>query len=217
MRVISLILAGLLLVALRATGAPLPALEEGDLIFALTAGEDDDPIVEATARGHRLSTNHVGIVHHGEAGSIVVIEATPRHGVTATPVDSFLVREPRIAVARLVDTCGVHDMVNRALTYVGRPYDTLFMLDEQEIYCSELVWLSYVRPGGQRIFELIPMSFHGADGITLPYWRELYAAHHIRVPEGALGTNPAQLASSPALRIIFTGTASPSSEVISTP
>lgn len=177
-------------------------LAEGDLLFVLT-NDPDDPVACATSRGQDLSTNHVGIVHYCDDG-VTVVEAIPASGVTVTPLDTFLTRaQNRVAVARLIDSCGVAAMVERALTYKGRPYDELFMLDEQEVYCSELVWLSYVRPDGSHVFDLAPMSFHDANGNLLPYWQEHYASRGLRVPSGALGTNPSLLSASPRLKIIY--------------
>ncbi len=201
-RVVASVLAAVVVFALQAA-APLPCtVDEGDLLFVLTE-DPGDPVAGATAHDGHLKTNHVGIAHYRGA-DLAVVEAIPSHGVTLTPVDTFMARaEGRVAVARLVDTCGVAAMVECALTYVGRPYDELFMLDEQEVYCSELVWLSYVRPDGNRIFNLVPMSFHNEKGELLPYWREHYASRGLRVPAGAPGTNPSQLSASPSLRMIF--------------
>ena len=77
-----------------------------------------------------------------------------------------------------------------------------YMIDTQEIYCSELVQLSYVNGSGQRLFPLINMSFHDQQGHILDYWREHYAKRGMAVPEGALGTNPAQIARDPAVEIL---------------
>ena len=52
-----------------------------------------------------------------------------------------------------------------------------------------------------RLFPLINMSFHDSNGHILDYWREHYAKHGMAVPEGALGTNPAQIANDPAIEI----------------
>ena len=175
---------------------------EGDLFFVLTE-DPADPVAGATVLGNQLNTNHVGIAHYRDDG-LFVVEAIPTSGVTITPIDTFLTRaQNRVAVARLVDTCGVASMVERALTCMGRPYDELFMLDEEEVYCSELVWLSYVRPDGSRVFDLAPMSFHDARGEVLPYWREHYASRGLRVPSGALGTNPSRLSASSQLKMIY--------------
>ena len=105
-------------------------------------------------------------------------------------------------VGRLKDRSGVEQSVSNAMEHLGKPYDNLYMIDTQEIYCSELVQLSYVNGKGQRLFPLINMSFHDANGHILDYWREHYAKHGMAVPEGALGTNPAQIASDPAVEII---------------
>ena len=151
----------------------------------------------ATVRDGRLNANHVGIAHRDDDGRLAVVEARPARGVVITPVDTFLARaQGQVVVKRLVDTCGVAAMVSRAMTYVGRPYDDLFMLDEQEVYCSELVWLSYVRPDGRRVFDDV-------EGNILDFWTKYYASRGIRVPAGAPGTNPSQLSASTQLTTVF--------------
>ena len=105
-------------------------------------------------------------------------------------------------IGRLHDRSGVDQSVSNAMEHLGKPYDDLYMIDTQEIYCSELVQLSYVNGKGQRLFPLINMSFHNAQGRILDYWREHYAKRGMAVPEGALGTNPAQIANDPAVEII---------------
>ncbi|MBP5560316.1 MAG: hypothetical protein J6X70_00730 [Muribaculaceae bacterium] len=199
-RAVAAALAGLVTIVM---SAMIPCeVAEGDLFFVLT-DNPEDPVAGATAHGNQLNTNHVGIAHYRD-GALTVVEAIPASGVTVTPIDTFLTRaQNRVAVARLVDTCSVASMVERALTYMGRPYDELFMLDEQEVYCSELVWLSYVRPDGGRVFDLAPMSFHDAQGELLPYWREHYTSRGLRIPTGALGTNPSRLSASPQLKMIY--------------
>lgn len=200
--VVTIALAMLAVVVSAAAPSSQCVIEEGDLLFVLAAG--NDPIVAATVRDGRLNANHVGIAHRDDDGRLAVVEARPARGVVITPVDSFMARaRDRVVVKRLVDTCGVAAMVSRAMTYVGRPYDDLFMLDEQEVYCSELVWLSYVRPDGRRVFDLVPMSFHDVEGNILDFWTKYYASRGIRVPAGAPGTNPSQLSTSTQLTTVF--------------
>ena len=176
---------------------------EGDLLFAYstTAGRaiSDATVHDTTA----LPIYHVAIATW-VGGSLYALEAIDE-GVVLTPYDKFRERtlsKGGMLIGRLHDRSGVDQSVSNALEHLGKPYDDLYMIDTQEIYCSELVQLSYVNGKGQRLFPLINMSFHDAQGHILGYWREHYAKHHMAVPEGALGTNPAQIASNPAVTII---------------
>lgn len=176
---------------------------EGDLIFAYssTSGKaiSDATVHDSTA----LPVYHVAIATWVD-GKPYVLEAIDE-GVVLTPYDKFCERtmsKGGMLLGRLKDRSGVDQSVSNAMEHLGKPYDDLYMIDTQEIYCSELVQLSYVNGKGQRLFPLINMSFHDAQGRILDYWREHYAKHGMAVPEGALGTNPAQIASDPAVEII---------------
>ena len=176
---------------------------EGDLLFAYstTAGR---AISDATV--HDTTTPpiyHVAIATWVN-GKLYALEAIDE-GVTLTPYDTFKQRtmsKGGMLIGRLRDRSGIDQSVSNALEHLGKPYDDLYMIDTQEIYCSELVQLSYVNGQGQRLFPLINMSFHDQHGHILDYWREHYAKRGMAVPEGALGTNPAQIARDPAVTIL---------------
>lgn len=176
---------------------------EGDLLFAYstTAGR---AISDATV--HDTTTPpiyHVAIATWVN-GKLYALEAIDEE-VTLTPYDIFKQRtmsKGGMLIGRLRDRSGIDQSVSNALEHLGKPYDDLYMIDTQEIYCSELVQLSYVNGQGQRLFPLINMSFHDSQGHILGYWREHYEKHGMAVPEGALGTNPAQIASDQAVEIL---------------
>ena len=176
---------------------------EGDLLFAYSA-TTGRAISQATVHDTTaLPIYHVAIATWVD-GKPYALEAIDE-GVVLTPYDKFCERtmsKGGMLVGRLKDRSGVDQSVSNAMEHLGKPYDDLYMIDTQEIYCSELVQLSYVNGKGQRLFPLINMSFHDAQGRILDYWREHYAKHGMAVPEGALGTNPAQIASDPAVEII---------------
>ena len=180
------------------------SLQNGDLLFNYQEPKSGfgGAIVEATNKKDELGISHVAIVMKN--GSCTqVIEATGKHGVWICPIDTFLVHaehsadgKPLILVGRLKDASTASKSVERALKYLGRPYDWLFSDTDEEIYCSELVHLSYLDKDGEYIFPQQPMSFHGEDGIILPYWIDYYKKKGLKVPEGAPGTNPAALSKS---------------------
>ena len=176
---------------------------EGDLLFAYSA-TSGLAISQATVHDTTaLPIYHVAIATWvGE--KLYALEAIDE-GVVLTPYEKFVERtrsKGGMLVGRLRDHSGASQSVSNAMEHIGKPYDYLYMIDTQEIYCSELVQLSYVNGRGQRLFPLINMSFHGSDGRILDYWREHYAKHNMAVPEGALGTNPAQIAHDPAVEIV---------------
>ena len=176
---------------------------EGDLLFAYSA-TTGRAISEATVHdATALPIYHVAIATWLN-GSLYALEAIDK-GVVLTPYDKFCERtlsKGGMVIGRLKDRSGIDQSVSNAMEHLGKPYDDLYMIDTQEIYCSELVQLSYVNGRGQRLFPLINMSFHDAQGHILGYWREHYEKHGMAVPEGALGTNPAQIAANPAIEIL---------------
>ena len=176
---------------------------EGDLLFAYstTTGRaiSEATVHDATA----LPIYHVAIATWVN-GNLYALEAIDE-GVVLTPYDKFIERtvsKGGMLMGRLHDRSGIDQSVSNAMEHLGKPYDYLYMIDTQDIYCSELVQLSYVNDKGQRIFPLINMSFHDSNGRILDYWREHYSKYGMAVPEGALGTNPAQIANDPAVEIL---------------
>jgi hypothetical protein len=57
----------------------------------------------------------------------------------------------------------------------------------------ELVQMNYVYPGGEPVFDTVPMSFHDASGRVTDYWQTFYSRRGMQVPEGMAGTNPGEL------------------------
>lgn len=173
-------------------------LSEGDLLFCVNSR--GNAITDVTQGVGNRPIDHVAIVHRTEQG-IFALEAI-HQGVCLTPIDTLLKRRQEVLQARLCDTTGVAQSVERALQYLGRPYDFFFMPDDSAFYCSELVQKNYRDAGGKLIFPAIPMSFHDRSGKVTAYWKSYYAKQGLRVPEGEPGSNPGDLSRSPKIRIL---------------
>ena len=188
-------------------------LRNGDLVFQTNDDSDfTDAIVSSTDR-NGLSFSHVGILYSSDTGQYI-IEATPKHGVVATAINDFLddsahdnednplVRFYRVKISQdLADKA-----VKRALSFIGKPYDFAFNPDSESIYCSELVYESYLDENGCHIFTTQPMNFRDAEGNLPPYWIEHFGKLGIAIPENEEGTNPNDMADSEmieALRMRF--------------
>ncbi len=189
----------------------MPEMQHGDLLFNVVpprGTEMASAIADVTCDSDEMQISHVAIVCR-KGGDVYALEATMKNGVVMTPIDSFIEHadctadgNPYIILARLNDTIGVAKSVSRAEEYIGKPYDFLYMPDEEEIYCSELVQLSYMDNNGKPVFEQIPMSFHDASGCITDFWKEHYASRNMNVPEGEPGTNPGGILRSPKVKII---------------
>lgn len=196
-----------------ATSAPdLGQLRDGDLLFqAEEATAFSDAILAATARDS-LTFSHVGIFARIN-GAPSVIEAVPRHGVTVTPLDSFLASSTVVRAMRLAvpgDSALATRAVKEALRLLGKPYDRRFAPGDSAVYCSELVQIACDRAARQLfgdaaepVFASAPMNFLASDGTMPQFWVDLFAAEGCPIPQGVPGTNPNAMAASPRLRTIF--------------
>ncbi len=171
---------------------------EGDLLFC--AKEASNPITEVTQGVSGMKIDHVAIVHK-QVNKTYALEAIHK-GVTLTPIDSFMARRETVVAARLCDTLGVAQSVERALSFLGRPYDFNFMPSDSAFYCSELVQKNYQYSDGQLVFKPIAMSFHDKTGKITDYWKEYYGRQGLTVPEGEPGSNPGDLSRSKAIQIL---------------
>lgn len=164
-------------------------LHTGDLLFHIVS--QGNAITDVTPG----MIDHVAIVMSRDS----VIEAVGK-GVKTTPIDSLRQQDGHYLVGRVKGIDSKQSIAN-AKHYLGRPYDRLYLPDNDAIYCSELVQLSFVDKHGKRLFSPIPMSFHDATGRITDYWRQFYAKHQLEVPEGEPGTNPGELSQRREIRI----------------
>lgn len=195
---LTLLLSAVCVSAQRLEGIGLGSLCEGDLLFC--AQEKGNNITDVTQGVGGMKIDHVAIFHR-QGGRTFALEAI-HSGVGLTPTDSFMARREVVLAARLRDTLGVARSVERALRFVGRPYDFNFMPDDSAFYCSELVQKCYRDSRGELVFKPIPMSFHDQSGRITPYWDDYYARQGLQVPEGEPGSNPGDLSRSAAICIL---------------
>lgn len=165
------------------------SVKPGDLLFHVS--EKDNAITEVTPG----MIDHVAIVVHRDS----VIEAIGS-GVKTTPIDSLRLQTGYYIIGRVTEA-NCQKSIKRARQYIGRKYDWLYLPDNDDIYCSELVQLSYINKNGRAIFQTIPMSFHDETGKITDYWKKLYKQNGMEVPEGKPGTNPGEMSRRTCIRI----------------
>lgn len=175
---------------------PSDSLRTADLLFVLNL--KGNAITEVTQGVHAMPIDHVGIVLRSATG-LFVMEAVPGAGVTLTPLSLFVNQNepssamPSILVGRPRKKIDMRRMMAKWQAYRGLPYDSLYMPDDREMYCSELVQKMLLDADGQPIYPTIPMSFHNKYGKITRYWKRFYHQRGLEVPEGKPGTNPGQL------------------------
>lgn len=187
-----------------------PDLKTGDLLFQVSGNSDfSNAITVSTGLPDDISFVHVGIVNVMAKDSIVVIEASPEKGVCVTPLSDFLDTaskidgSPAVVVKRLDISYPVNKMIETALGFVGEEYDWWYLPDNGKMYCSELIYESFVDNTGDHIFNAYPMNFRDKDGKMPEFWVSLYDKLGMAVPEGIMGTNPNELSRDKKLKEIF--------------
>lgn len=182
------------------------ALQTGDLLFEVAG---DTPMSEAialsTAEREELQFDHVAMVFTDGSGNTCVIEASPKEGVRAVPLETFLDEavkidgKPGVVAMRLCVDFPAEKAVADATERIGQPYDWHYLPDNGMTYCSELIYDCYLYEDGSHIFEAKPMNFRDKDGNMPQFWTELYGRLGQAVPEGVEGTNPQDLSKDPKL------------------
>ena len=191
--------------------AQKPDLQNGDLLFMVFKPSDFSQAVEDITDGAaNTSFSHVGILAMNDSDTTVIEAVFP--GVREIPLSEYLgnadtiAGKPVVAVARVNeqyrDLCDA--AVERARGYIGRTYDFAFSPVNDSIYCSELVWLSYLNNEGKPIFSTVPMSFRNKHtGQIDSAWVAHFAQYGVPIPEGVEGTNPSQMSLDTVIRIVY--------------
>lgn len=181
----------------------------GDLLFQ-TSGVSgfSSAIASATAQCDTVKYVHVGIVVF-EEGKPCVIEATNKKGVTCTKWEDFMSSSPKIngnpgvVVKRLKTKISLEKAIMRAKSHLGEEYDWDFMPDNGMMYCSELVYESYLTDDNKHVFKARPMNFRDASGNMPEFWTELFKKRNKPIPEGVMGTNPNDMSKEDVLTEVY--------------
>jgi len=172
--------------------------QDGDVIFqSLPHG----PVVWAIEGVTGSPYSHCGIVAKVD-DQWIVYEAY--RGVSATPLNTFLTRGRGggFAVYRLRDECSEHIPSTLACCrlHLGKPYDIRYRLDDEKIYCSELIYKAYLdATHGQQLGDLVKFG----DMNWQPYELLIRQIEGGEVPVDREMITPANLARAPQLEPVF--------------
>ena len=132
------------------------APQEGDVVFQSLPGGKMTTLIEGVTDS---PLSHCGIVAL-DRGRWVVIEAVGP--VMETPLERWIDRGRgrrvwayRLALSRRE---AIPAFVAAARSYLGRPYDPRYRMDDERIYCSELVHKSYAAAGGETLCEPVALG-----------------------------------------------------------
>ncbi len=188
-------------------------LQPGDLLFQdLDCGPLCDAIEKVTTGYQGANFSHVGIVAKNDTGNLVVIEAVST-GVEATELQTFFNRSveaggrPKVVAGRLKKSYQhlIPDVLEGAFALEGKPYDKLFIIDDDAYYCSELIYEIFLQANNNSpVFILQPMTFKDPHtGQILLTWQEYFSQLEAPVPEEQPGINPGGISRSAVLTIVY--------------
>ncbi len=184
--------------------------QKGDILFQdLDCGPFCESIETVTPGYKGAELSHCGIVLE-EEGQLKVIEAGGK-GVVITPLDSFLTRardrksKPKVLVGRLKNwnASQLNEAINNAKQYLGKSYDAVFDLENDSLYCSELVYYSFLE-NDKPIFSTQPMTFKAPNtDSTFVMWSDYFRDMSEEIPEGKQGLNPGSISLSERVEIVY--------------
>ncbi|MBN2768411.1 MAG: hypothetical protein JXQ68_04865 [Campylobacterales bacterium] len=125
----------------------------GDIIFQSSPHSD---LVDAIEGATESKYSHVGILVQKD-NRWFVREAL-REGVCDTPLQEFVDRgrDDSISVFRVKKQYEKYLplFIEKSASYLGRPYDVHYLLDDEHLYCSELVYKSFKDASGLTLGKL---------------------------------------------------------------
>ncbi len=176
-------------------------LRHGMLLFQqLDCGSFCEAIMKVTPAYKNNHYSHVGMVFETDTGTFVM-EAISR-GVVLTPIDTFIKRtgKDKIRIGKVPDSFIPNK--NAMLFFLNKPYDTVFNINNDAYYCSELVYELYKNSRHQHFFNLRPMTFKDPDTKEyFPAWVEYFKNMNVPIPEGEPGINPGGMMNEQKIKI----------------
>lgn len=184
-----------------------PQPQDGDLLFVTAAGTGlSGAIDDATAHAAGPSFDHVALVAHDGATPVVLHadEKGSREQTLAAFLDEAAAKQRQVHLYRLDGQARatIPAAIAQARRMLGKPYNLTYVQAEDSYYCSDFIERAF-RSG--HVFALQPMNFKNPKtGQIAPYWVTFYREKGMAVPQGMPGTNPNDMARTPALHALGT-------------
>jgi hypothetical protein len=188
--------------------APKIAFKEGDLVFQdLDCGPLCDAIEAVTEGFQGRDFSHVAIIIK-ENKRLRAIEAIGTE-VRTISIDSLFLRTPsknKYLIMRLNDEYQhlSSKISKNSLQYIGKKYDDRFIMNNDSLYCSELVYEVFNSSiKSETIFHLQEMTYkEPGTNKFFQAWVEYYKSLNSFIPEGLPGINPGLISRSAYLHIV---------------
>ncbi len=169
---------------------------EGDVLFQSLPRSE---LVNAIEGATQSPWSHCGIVVR-EDGRWLVCEAIGE--VRMTPLNEFYSRgrEGRFAVYRLNAENREHvpEIIKQCRRCLGRPYDARYRMDDEAIYCSELIFKAYRTVTGKSLGQLVKLG----DLKWRPYRQVIESLEGGPVPVDREMITPRDLAQASQLELV---------------
>jgi len=181
--------------------------QPGDLFFQdIRCGAMCDAIKESTYGYNEIPLSHIAMVVDDHD----IIEAIGLD-VHKISIKKFLARSldseknPLVIVGRLGDGSLISQAIANSESWLGLAYNTDFDYKNnyQKFYCSQLIYDAFrLANNNSEFFGTINMTFK-VSGEILEDWVRYFEMISRPIPEGKLGTNPAQISKSDKINIIY--------------
>ncbi len=172
-------------------------LQEGDVLFQSCYGDLPRLIEGVTESPY----SHCGVVLRRKNGELAVLEAI--EPVKISPLINWIRsgRGGRITVCRLKSPFRKHipEWLRACKTYLGRPYDARYRLDEEKIYCSELLFKGWRAATSEDLGKLVKLR----ELNWQPYKKAIEELEGGPVPLDRKIITPRDLARAPQLEEIY--------------
>jgi len=166
--------------------------QNGDIVLQDSFSPSSEAI--KTASGSQFS--HCGIIMI-ENGEKFVIEAYGPVG--RTQFDEWVKRgKNRYTAMRLKNGDDVSKVISSLKSFIGKPYDPLYEWADDKIYCSELVYKSYLNGLGIELCSLRTLKEYDIKPVI-----DQVIERYGKVPENQLVIAPEDIFKSKELTIVF--------------
>lgn len=154
-------------------------------------------IVNSTSINHNYS--HVALVYVKNEDEFV-IHSIPNLGVVKQRLSQFLAdrNDQSVDLYRVTKDIDRNEVISRAKSMLGKPYNNLFLNQYDSFYCSQLVTYAFEKEG---VFELTPLRF-GPDKQIDKEWVKYYQEYEMTVPTDEMGSSPNSLVESEIIKLI---------------
>jgi hypothetical protein len=149
----------LILVVLGGCGPAVPDAYQpavGDVVFQSLPRS---PLVDTIEGCSESRFSHCGIVTRS-GSEFVVLEAFEKVGFTPLAKWIDRGRNGAFSVFRWQNGAAQHvpDVIDAARDFLGRPYDIHYSMDDEAIYCSELIFKAFHKVTGENLGVLVTLG-----------------------------------------------------------